>query len=261
VGKHVSAMDSQAQRIMSNSIEAEPAAESYEIDFSPPEVLTRPLWKSLIGNLRDRMFPEELPPLEISSRPINLGMLLGDFLSLPWYRTVFTNLGDVVSPETLPPLELESRPVEVRELISDQMSHFWWTSLLRNLADAVAPEHLPPLLLSSSPVNASLRAGPLQVLRWSSLASWPKARSSDKPTVTASSAQQRVEASSPVAPQTKLGITSSGPAPIPVPANPAHVHGGKLKDKLSRSRMREGFWISIATAEIIYLFATWLGQR
>ena len=82
----------------------------------------------------DRYFPEKLPPLQISSRPVNVGMLIGDIVSLPWYRTVFTNLGNVIAPETLPPLELESRPVDVGELISDQMGHLWWTSLLRNLA-------------------------------------------------------------------------------------------------------------------------------
>ena len=74
-----------------------------DLDLSPPEGITRPLWKSLIRNFRDRFLPDQLPPLYLTSRPVNLGMLLGDFLDLPWYRTVFTNLGDVISPETQPP--------------------------------------------------------------------------------------------------------------------------------------------------------------
>jgi len=67
-----------------------------ELDLAPPEDLSRPLWKSLIRNFRDRFLPDQLPPLYLTSRPVNLGMLLGDFLDLPWYRTVFTNLGDVI---------------------------------------------------------------------------------------------------------------------------------------------------------------------
>ena len=110
-----------------------------ELDLAPPEALNRPLWKSLIRNFRDRFLPDQLPPLYLTSRPVNLGMLLGDFLGLPWYRTVFTNLGDVISPETQPPLQLESRPVDVGELIGDMVAHPWWSSLLRSLADSVAP--------------------------------------------------------------------------------------------------------------------------
>src|SRR5208337_4600815 len=106
------------------------------------------LWRRLWAHLQDKLAPEKLPPLQLTSRPVNVGMLASDRLSLPWYRTVFTNVGDVISPETLPPLELESQPADVGELISDQMSHPWWSSLLRNLADAAAPERQPVLQLT-----------------------------------------------------------------------------------------------------------------
>src|SRR5216683_225242 len=96
------------------------------LDLLPPASLTQPLWRSLIGNLRDTFAPEKLPPLQLTSRPVNVGLLLGDRLSLPWFRTVFTNIGDVISPETLPPLELESTSVDVGELITAQLRHFWF---------------------------------------------------------------------------------------------------------------------------------------
>src|ERR1035438_6637572 len=79
------------------------------LDLLPPSSLTQPLWRSLIGNLRDTLAPAKLPPLQLTSRPVNVGLLLGDRLSLSWFRTVFTNIGDVISPEALPPLELESQ--------------------------------------------------------------------------------------------------------------------------------------------------------
>src|SRR5262244_3955538 len=145
-----------------------------DLDLSPPPEITRPLWKSLIFNFRDRFLPDNLPPLYLTSRPVNLGMLLGDFLVLPWYRTVFTNLGDVVSPETLPPLQLESRPVDVGELLGDQISHAWWTSLLRNVADRVAPEKLPPLELSSEPTNPIIPSEALLLTNWSNVIDGPK---------------------------------------------------------------------------------------
>jgi hypothetical protein len=164
-------------------------ATDQELDLSPPEDLTRPLWKSLIRNFRDRFLPDHLPPLYITSRPVNLGMLLGDFLDLPWYRTVFTNLGDVISPETQAPLQLESRPVDVGELIADQMARPWWSSLLRSLADAVAPEKLPPLELTSEPANAIIPSEALLLAAWSNVISTPKIFLPDKakPVLTAAS--------------------------------------------------------------------------
>ena len=88
---------------------------TFSLDLLPPESLTRPLWRSLVGGMRDSLAPEKLPPLQLTSRPVDVGMALGDRLRMPWFRTVFTNIGDVLSPETLPPLELESRPVDVGE--------------------------------------------------------------------------------------------------------------------------------------------------
>src|SRR6202035_4434588 len=148
--------------------------DDHELDLLLPQSVTRPLWRSLLSNLHDRLFPEILPPLQLTSRPMNTGMLIGDAVSLPWFKTVFTNLGNVINPEVLPPLELESRPLDVGELVSDQMGHMWWTSLLRNLADRVAPERLPALQLSSTPVDASLKSGSMQLARWSSLITLPK---------------------------------------------------------------------------------------
>src|SRR5271168_2906539 len=90
---------------------AEPSsAGDMPLDLLPPPSLTQPLWRSLIGNLRDTFATERLPPLILTSRPVNIGLALGERLRLPWFRTVFTNIGDVLSPEVLPPLELKSQP-------------------------------------------------------------------------------------------------------------------------------------------------------
>src|SRR5215475_2958722 len=141
--------------------------EAIHIDLLPPASLNEPLWRRLSSNLRDTLAPEKLPPLQLSSRPLDLGLPLGERLRTPWFQTVFTNIGDVVSPEVLPPLELESVPADVGEIISDQLSHIWFSSLLRNLADRLVPERLPKLDLMSKPIENIVPPTSMLLPRWS----------------------------------------------------------------------------------------------
>jgi hypothetical protein len=95
----------------------------------------------------------------------------------------------------------------------------------------------------------------MQIMCWSSLVSWPKV------------VRQQPALSAQLAP----GGPANLPAQINFGASPsgtqlladghAHLHGHKLRDKLSRSRMREGIWIAMATAEIVYLLISWIGWR
>lgn len=198
-----------------------------------------PLWKRLLVQVRDRVAPEKLPPLELTSRPVDVGMLQGDRLSMPWFRTVFTNIGDVISPETLPPLELESRPVDVGELIADQMAHPWWTSLLRNLADKVAPERMPPLELTSKPMDPGGNNESMQLPRWSSVISTPKVFYPDKPK------QEYV--------LTLPKPSAAKPKPDAAEIQFVHALEADLRRDLRRSLFRQRFWISLAALEILYL--------
>jgi hypothetical protein len=228
--------------------------DSQELDLLLPQSLTRPLWRSLLTNLRDRLFPEKLPPLQLTSRPMNTGMLIGDAVSLPWFRTVFTNLGNVINPENLPPLELESQPMDVGELVSDQMGRMWWTSLLRNLADRVAPERLPPLQLTSKPVDAELKSGDLQLARWSSLITLPKVPLAERQFF--ATAPVRPRAARMASPPPLAGFAGMSAAQLDVSA---HAHPGKLRIALSRSRLREALLITLASLEALYLLGTIFG--
>ncbi|MGH9530597.1 MAG: hypothetical protein ACRD2S_11850 [Terriglobales bacterium] len=214
----------------------------YELDFSPPESLTRPLWKSLLGNLRDQFSPEVLPPLVLTSRPVDTGMLAGDLLSLPWYRTIFTNLGDVISPETLPPLQLESRPVELGELIGDQLNHMWWTSLLRNLADAAAPERQSPLQLTSMPADPGFSPGFLLLVHWSAVISGPKALLPAKPKLAYTGIS-------------RTNTPDSKPKVDPGEMEFIQALESDLKKDLRRSRMRQRIWLTVVTAQVAVLIA------
>jgi hypothetical protein len=201
-----------------------------------------PLWRSLLLNIRDRVFPEKLPSLLITSRPVDVGMLVGDIVTVSWYRTIFSSIGDVISPETLPPLQLESRPVDVGELLSDNLSHLWWSSLLRNLADRVAPERLPPLELTSKPVNLSWPSPILELPRWGALITPPKVFLPERP---------KPAYAPPVAVAAR--VPDAPPVAVTPAVDPAHAHARKLKIHLSRSRWREALLISVAVVEAVYL--------
>jgi hypothetical protein len=212
----------------------------FDLDFAPPEELNRSLWRSLLINLADRFAPERLPPLQLTSKPVDVGLLPGELLELPWYRTVFTNLADVISPETLPPLELESRPVDVGELLGDELSHGWWNSLLQNLRDRIAPDRLPPLPLSSQPVAAFGAESSLQILDWSTLIAGPKVFRADLP-----------QARTPSVP-----FEDAAPIELPdaTPADPALLIARvQLMRDIGRTRFRRKIWISLAAAEAIFL--------
>ena len=236
----------------SNAAEAwfpESAATSQEeihIDLLPPASLNQPLRTRLLASLRDTLAPEKLPPLQLSSRPLDLGVPLGERLRMPWFRTVFTNIGDVVSPEALPPLELESVPVDVGEIISDQLSHIWFSLLLRNLADRLVPERLPKLDLMSKPIENIVPDTWMLLPRWSEVISTRKVFYPDKPSTPTPSV---------TIPRPAAGLPATAPY---VPARPP-VEAGLLRD-LRWSRVRGFVWMGVAAVQVIYLVVSIVHQ-
>ena len=212
----------------------------FDLDFAPPEELTIPLWRSLVLNVIDRVAPERLPPLQLTSKPVDVGLMLGDLMELPWYRTVFTNIADVVSPEMLPPLQLESSPIDVGELLGDAMDHGWWYSLLGSLRDRMAPQKLPPLELTSEPVKSFEADTWLQIMDWSSLIDGPKVYLRDAPRETGV-----YSATHEMMPQPVVVAPAVNPEMLVVEMN--------FKRDISRSRLRQKIWISLAAAEAAFL--------
>jgi len=209
------------------------------LDFAPPEELTISLWRSLVLNLIDRVAPERLPPLQLTSKPAHVGVLLGDRLDLPWFRTVFTNIADVVAPEDLPPLELTSSPVDIGELLGDDIAHPWWHSLLGSLRDRLSPERLPPLDLTSEPFKPFETDTWLQVLDWSSLLDTPKVYLPDAPR--------------PDATYVREAMPVLVPAPIAEFAPEIISAQMQFKRDISRSRLRQKIWMSLVAAQVAFL--------
>lgn len=226
------------------------ASAGEEVNLLPPPELNLSLPRSLFRNLRDLVSPERLPPLHLTSRPMQVGMLVGDILEVPWYRTILSNVGDAISPETLPPLQLESQPVDV-ELISDQQA--WWRSLLRNLADTVAPEKQPALHLTSGPADPRMFSEVLVTPRWSSLIETPKIFPSDR---WKASFNRPVDRPTPVGAPLRTILVHLPTLDAPeAPETPDFYEFERkvvrqLKRSIRRSRIREVVWVSLIAAEV-----------
>ena len=225
----------------------------------PLSELNVSLLRSLLANLRDLVSPQRLPPLQLSSRPVNIGMLVGDMLDVPWYRTILSGIGDALSPDTLPPLQLESQPVDV-ELISDQPA--WWRSLLRNLADTVAPERQPALHLTSQPTDPQMASTVLIAPRWSSLIALPP---NGTPRLLRPD-RWKASADRPTPIRAPIRTTLVQLHPLDAPADEAfsdfeNKRVLQLRRSIRGSRMRQIVWISLAVAEATALMVFLVIQR
>jgi protein TonB len=76
--------------------------------------LEEPWFKSIIRSVREMIHPPKLPPLELTSRPIE-GTEIGGMSTIEqsWFKSFIANIRDFVRPPKLPPLEVTSKPMEV----------------------------------------------------------------------------------------------------------------------------------------------------
>ncbi len=76
--------------------------------------LEEPWYKSVVRSIREAIHPPKLPPLVLTSKPIESSHF-GDLnqIEQPWYKSLISNLKDIVHPPKLAPLEVTSKPIEV----------------------------------------------------------------------------------------------------------------------------------------------------
>jgi TonB family protein len=76
-----------------------------------------PWYKSIFKNIGEALNPPKLPPLELTSKPLE-GSELGDISDIeqPWFKSLIANIKDFVNPPKLPPLQITSKSVEVPEI-------------------------------------------------------------------------------------------------------------------------------------------------
>ena len=145
-----------AERAPLPPVEAETANPQPKLNLLPPTELDESVWHSLMENIRSVLHPEELPPLQLTSKPIE-----NDSLVLPQsgmddslWTSLRRNFRERFSPEKLPPLELTSKPVEDNEILPrSDAERSLFSSLRDNIKTTFFTEKLPPLELSSKPVK------------------------------------------------------------------------------------------------------------
>jgi hypothetical protein len=120
--------------------------------------MSLPWFRTIFTNLGDVLSPEVLPPLELESRPVDVGELLGDQLSHLWFSSLLRNLADRFVPERLPPLSLTSAP-EDSVLSSQIMLLPRWSSVIDT--PAVLPDAPEPASPVPLPERAPAPAAPL----------------------------------------------------------------------------------------------------
>ncbi len=76
--------------------------------------IEEPWYRSIVRGIRETLHPPKLPPLELTSRPIETAEM-GDMASIeqPWFKSLVNNIRELIHPPKLPPLEVTSKPVEV----------------------------------------------------------------------------------------------------------------------------------------------------
>ena len=93
------------------------------------DAVSLPWYRTVFTNLGNVINPEVLPPLELESRPVDVGELISDQMGHMWWSSLLRNLADRVAPERLPPLQLTSAPVDA-DLKSGSMQLARWSSLI-----------------------------------------------------------------------------------------------------------------------------------
>ena len=84
-----------------------------ELHLLPQTDVQQSVWTSLKENLRATFFPEKLPPLQLTSKPVEVDDPLGE---TGLWSSLKENARAALFPEKLPPLQLTSKPVKVRDI-------------------------------------------------------------------------------------------------------------------------------------------------
>jgi TonB family protein len=116
------------------------------------------MWSSLFRNLRDVFMPLKQPPLQLSSKPVEVE----DLEEQTVLKSLSTGVHDVFFPKKLPPLELTSQPIAVEDPTEEEPV---WKTLGASVKDLFFPRKLPPLELTSKPVPVrdplAVKRGPM----------------------------------------------------------------------------------------------------
>lgn len=103
------------ERVENPLTDQNPASPPDHLDQMLTPQLEEPWFKSIGSSIKELISPPKLPPLELTSRPVEIDSEVEE-IEAPWYKSLYANLRDLISPPKLPPLEVTSKPVAVRDI-------------------------------------------------------------------------------------------------------------------------------------------------
>jgi periplasmic protein TonB len=95
-----------------------------DLHFLVPSSIELPWYKGIVQGIRELINPPKLPPLEVTSKPLDLEhpsegtdvhlqhFLVPASIELPWYKGIVQGVKELIHPPKLPPLEVTSKPVD-----------------------------------------------------------------------------------------------------------------------------------------------------
>jgi periplasmic protein TonB len=133
------------------------------------------LWANLVGLIN----PPALPPLEVTSRPVDLKEALKNVSSEDLERSRLSlfvkNVKDLLAPQKLAPLEVTSRPVSAEEIygqtLPEDKHRFLLGAIVTGILEFISPPKQPPLQLTSKPLPVKDIWTRSKYERWSKAAS------------------------------------------------------------------------------------------
>ncbi len=101
-----------------------PDESANDLQFLVPSSIELPWYKGIVQGVKELIHPPQLPPLELTSKPLDLEhpseetdvhlqhFLVPASIELPWYKGIVQGIQELIHPVKLPPLELTSKPVD-----------------------------------------------------------------------------------------------------------------------------------------------------
>jgi hypothetical protein len=111
------------------------------------DLMEMPWYRTVFTNIADVVSPEVLPPLELTSTPVDVGELMGDAIAHPWWHSLLGGLRDRLSPEKLEPLEVTSQPFKPFEA-DTWLQILDWSSLIDTPKVYLPDRPLPAVIYS-----------------------------------------------------------------------------------------------------------------
>jgi protein TonB len=102
-------------RVENAMIDQNPVPPGDHLDHLLAPTLEEPWFKSVFRSIREFVSPPKLPPLEITSRPVEVDSEITQ-IEAPWYKSLYVSVHELISPPNLPPLQVTSKPVAVRDI-------------------------------------------------------------------------------------------------------------------------------------------------